>query len=317
MFKHRLISVFILVVILICGCAAPAQEPLSTDTQAPTGPPAEIVIRHHNLFPYGMVFDQAGDHFLISSATEGDINIVHDDGTLETFIADEDLQKTVGLEIDTQRNRLLVPYSDQEETECWLAAYDLDTRERLFLVNLSDLYPGESHASYDVAVDGDGNAYVTDFYAPVIYRVDPTGHASIFLEDDGLYYVNSIVYHPDGFLVFSAGGILYRCPLDHPEMILIHTPCEYLTGPGTGFTLDPEGRLIVINAGDMMKVGRLKSTDGWQSVTNDGFSMAFVSASPSTTALRDGDVYVLQSHWKEWFNGEDRDEFEIELVEFQ
>ena len=74
-----------------------------------------------------------------------------------------------------------------------------------------------------ITVDGAGNAYVTDSFSPVIYKIDPAGVATVFLTDDQFtgagINLNGIVYHPKGFLlaVKKNSGALYRIPLDDPR----------------------------------------------------------------------------------------------------
>jgi sugar lactone lactonase YvrE len=78
----------------------------------------------------------------------------------------------------------------------------------------------------DVAVDGQGNAYVTDTASARIWKVTPDGSQSFLLTDSPLLQapslsaalptLNGIVYHPDGYLLVghSSGGALYKVSLD-------------------------------------------------------------------------------------------------------
>jgi len=69
------------------------------------------------------------------------------------------------------------------------------------------LAPSGSDAFFanDVAVDNLGNAYVSDWYAKVIYKVTLDGKPSLFWKSEftGKGGPNGLDYHPDGYLLVS------------------------------------------------------------------------------------------------------------------
>ena len=113
----------------------------------------------------------------------GTVGIVKADGTYKAFAKDPLLISTVGMSADPDRNRLLVCVSDPGVSEktspktqkklARLVSFDLKTGKRQKSVDLDKLAPaGGEHFCNDLAIDGDGNAYVTDSFSPIIYRVD-------------------------------------------------------------------------------------------------------------------------------------------------
>lgn len=75
-----------------------------------------------------------------------------------------------------------------------------------------------------MAVDGQGNAYVTDAKDSKIWKVDVNGKLVSTIESplftppgwyNNLVALNGIVYHPDGFLVVihTFSGFLYKIDL--------------------------------------------------------------------------------------------------------
>jgi len=81
----------------------------------------------------------------------------------------------------------------------------------------------------DVAVDEEGNAYVTDAKASKIWKVDVNGKlvntiTSPLFTPPGWYNnivaLNGIVYHPDGFLVVihTFSGYLYKIDLTNGDV---------------------------------------------------------------------------------------------------
>ncbi len=196
------------------------------------------------LQPEGVEWDADNGRFLVGSLTQGTIYSVtpHDDGTADIapFIEDKDLKSTVGLEIDHVNNRLLVVNSGASAFGggpggAGLAAYDLETGERAYLVDFTSLYKSKTHFANDVAVDDEGNAYVTDTFAPVLYKVTPEGEASVLIEDKLLtnpnFGTNGIVYHPNGYLIVANSGdqALVKVTLDSKPTV---TPIKLETPLG-------------------------------------------------------------------------------------
>lgn len=81
----------------------------------------------------------------------------------------------------------------------------------------------------DVAVDEQGNAYVTDAKASQIWKVDVNGKlvntiTSPLFTPPGWYNnlvaLNGIVYHPDGFLIVihTFSGYLYKIDLTNGDV---------------------------------------------------------------------------------------------------
>ncbi|KAL1142814.1 hypothetical protein V6Z11_A11G120400 [Gossypium hirsutum] len=129
-------------------------------------------------------WDDQGRRFLVSFL-EGGVGEIHvpqnytRDVVLQevTVVKDSDLTGNAsnGIALDRPRNRLLVAVADVLGNRySGLAAYDLSTWKRLFLTKLSG--PGdEKSMADDVAVDADGNAYVTDVKGSKIWKVGVDG----------------------------------------------------------------------------------------------------------------------------------------------
>ena len=84
-----------------------------------------------------------------------------------------------------------------------VATYDATTGAPRAYYDLSSLDPG-AHLANDLVLDARGNAYVTDSFAPVIYRIDTKGHASIFARDARFktgegFNLNGIAMHRGGY----------------------------------------------------------------------------------------------------------------------
>ncbi len=285
-------------IILAQGCSSEAK---SGDMMGDV-----ITIERMALFPEGIEYDAGQDRFLVSSLGEGTIFEVSGDGEPTPFIEDPDVASSVGIQIDAERNRLLVVSSNtflfMDPTlpfNAELAAYDLETGERLFFTDLAALSEDAPNVANDVAVDADGNAYITDSLSPVIYKVDVDGEASIFWEDElfdgeGAPRLNGITYHEDGYLLAPVDGGLYKIPVDDPAAmteVILDAPIP----AADGIILHPDGRLIAVQ-GQLATVTALESNDEWATASTVGIAQTDPMGTATTAAIRDDEVYVVYSH---------------------
>ncbi|KAJ7973059.1 Calcium-dependent phosphotriesterase superfamily protein [Quillaja saponaria] len=233
--------------------------------------------------------------------------LVPEDHSPETILQEVPLVKdadlagnsSLGIVIDRPTNRLLVAYADVIGNRYGaVAAYDLSTWKRLFLTQLSG--PSDEKAlTDDVAVDAEGNAYVTDAKGSKIWKVGADGkllsiiRSPLFTPKEWyktLVALNGIVYHPDGFLivVHTFSGNLFKIDVAKEEVKLI----KIAGGPlffGDGLELLSPTKLVV--AGNPS--GRLvESSDGWETA-----SLVKTFSGPkhrlaTAATVKDGKVYL-------------------------
>ncbi|PJJ58593.1 hypothetical protein [Hymenobacter chitinivorans] len=284
----------------------------SDDDETPTTPanPAKITVPQAALSPEGVQYDEANKRFLVSSRTKGQIGTVKDDSTYAVLADNAQLISTIGLNLDAGRNRVLVAVSDaggnssrtSAATLRKLAAVASFNATTGALISYTDL--GSKAATYtqhfanDIAVDGQGNAYITDSFAPVIYKLDLQGNATVFLENaefsgGGGFGLNGIVYHPDGYLLVAktSDGSLYKVLLSNPVLFTKVAVSQSLTGADGLLLFDPQTLLLV--SGGQSTVFRLTTTNNWTSAAESG-KFATGAVSPTTITRRTpADAYVL------------------------
>ncbi|TFZ66543.1 hypothetical protein E4631_11035 [Hymenobacter sp. UV11] len=277
--------------------------------------PAAITFTQAGLYPEGTQYDDQQAHFLVSSQTAGRIGQVMDDGTYASFADDPQLISTIGLNLDAARSRLLVAVSDPgynaarttAATKGKLAAlaiFNRSTGAKTGYVDLGGLRPAyAAHFANDIAVDDQGNAYVTDSFAPIIYKVDVQGVATVFLENAALaapagkFGLNGIVYHPNGYLLVAKSdeGALIKVPLANPNSF------SKVTLTGVDLTNDDglqllDNTTLLASCNSQGKVYRVVTTNDFSSVSASG-SFATGAVYPTTLARRGGVAsYVLASH---------------------
>jgi sugar lactone lactonase YvrE len=286
--------------------------------------PERIVVAQPGLYPEGIEWDGNHRRFLISSAADGSVTSVGDDGIATAFASGEGLTSTLGTYLDTDRNRLLVTGADfaalddvARPGEAKLAVYDATSGHRLQLIDLADLVPHQRHLANDVTVDDAGNAYVTDSFTPAIYKVTPAGEATVMIVDPRLASptptgigLNGIQYHPGGYLLAAVAGAnkLLRIPLDNPAgMTEVQLPEPISID---GITLEPDGN-VVVAAPFTPAVIRLTSRDDWMSTQIVDRMTVAATDTTTNTAIRDGVVYALNAHFAQMDGPQPVSAFEI------
>ncbi|KAM7495797.1 hypothetical protein LguiA_020211 [Lonicera macranthoides] len=206
---------------------------------------------------------------------------------------------SLGLIIDRPRNRVLVAVGDVFGNRySALAAYDFTSWKRLFLTQLSGSGPEKTFAD-DVAVDAEGNAYVTDVKGSKIWKVGPTGEyldtitSPLFTPKEwykNLFALNGIVYHPNGYLlvIHTFTGNLFKINMKDNEIKLVKLPDGPLSF-GDGLELLSSTKLLV--AGNPA-TRLVESTDDWESARVVGKSPGLSHRIATATTVKDGKVYV-------------------------
>ena len=176
----------------------------------------------------------------------------------------------------------------------------LSSLEKLTRLNLGD----EKTFADDVAVDEEGNAYVTDAKGSKIWKVSVEGRllstikSPLFTPKEwykNLVALNGIVYHPDGYLlvIHTFTGNLYKIHLNHRGEPEEHVKLvKLLTGSlqfGDGMELLSRTKLAV--AGNPS--GRLVETsDGWETASVVAKFWGPMHRLATSATVKDGKVYL-------------------------
>jgi sugar lactone lactonase YvrE len=271
---------------------------------AADAPATLITLKAPGSLPEGIEYDTKNKRFLVGSLSEGTVYTVASDGTRKPFIQDPDLKSSVGIEVDEERNRLLVANSDssvfrgQGPGQAKLGIYDLTSGKRIAMVDLTSAGPtdAKSHFANDLTVGKDGSIYVTNSMARVVYKVDPKNAVSILLPNSfgaGQVMLNGIVFHPSGYLLVadSMAGDIYKVPLSNPASFTKVKLSEPVTG-ADGIVWHPDGSLIVVRNDASKSVIALKSTDDW--ATAKVGARGQFGTQGTTAAVNENGVYVVQ-----------------------
>lgn len=293
---------------------SPPPAPAAAPAPAPAPPPAPaaatggtITAERGGFIPEGIEYDEDNGRFLTGSLAEGTIFVIERDGRVVPFVMDEELVSSVGIEVDEDRDRLLVAnsnsavFADQNAAgHAKLGVYHLMTGERLAMVDLGAAIGGDArHFANDVTVDGEGNAYVTDSFANAIYRVTPDYQASVLhrftdLAQDDL--LNGIVYHDGGYLLVAAGQKIFKVPVTNPAGTTEVNVSEPIGGQD-GIVLTRDGRLVVTsNSATEPRLVAFRSNDNWMSAERAGVA-TLTGGAATTVAVVGDELWAVHPHF--------------------
>ncbi|WP_460913771.1 gluconolaconase [Spirosoma areae] len=255
-------------------------------------------------YPEGIAYSAQLDRFVVTSLTQGKIGTVDVDGNYADLITAPELISGVGVKVAD--GRIFVCNGDQGASSkstpqttnklAELLVFTLNSRQLERRIDLDDLYASPRHFANDLTIQPDGTVYVTDSFAPVIYKVLPTGQASVLVNDSRFssiaFGLNGIVYHPNGYLIVAqtGAGKLYKVDLQNGNAISEVGGLPSL--PGDGLTL-LNGDLYVVT-GSGSRVAQVRSTDNWQTASivkfdADGYFQA------TTNVAVNGSIYTLNA----------------------
>ena len=129
---------------------------------------AFLALPGDSLYPEGVAAAGNGDLF-VTGFGNGSILKITDGETVEVFKAsgEDGLSSAVGLQVDEARGRLWVANFTAEGATSDLKVYNVASGE--LLASLADP-DDDPHFFNEIALDAEGNAYVSDTLAPIIWR---------------------------------------------------------------------------------------------------------------------------------------------------
>jgi len=300
--------------------------------------PDSITIKNLAQNPEGIEFDKKDNTFLLSSLNALPISKVSLDGSFKAFSSGEKFPlSSAGLQIDAKRNRLLVAgfngtelFDNNPATKgtAHLRIYNLETGVIEKDINLSSLAPDASaYFANDIAVDNEGNVYISDWYAHIIYKVDLEGTPSVFWTNDtGIASgPNGLDYHPDGYLLVSILNVnekfvyadygLVKIPVNDPKSTkLVEISNSGYTG-FDGMVINAKGNVVGVTNNGTSPGGNmfieLSGENDWKSAKV--INSKAITASTTLAITPDNKQYVINQD----FSNDSAKTWTIERIEFK
>jgi len=309
--KNSLMSVAALSVLTLISTAC-------TTASSSIALPSSIMVNGVAQNPEGIEYDKNDHTFLLSSLNAAPIIKVNTDGTFKAFTSGEKFPlSSAGLQIDYKHNRLLVAgfngmelMDKKPETKgiSFLRVYNLKTGVLEKDINLSHLAPHASaYFANDIAVDDAGNAYISDWYAKVIYKVDLSGKATLFWRNETVISggPNGLDCNSDGFLLVSllnvnAKGLysdygLIKIPLEKPSSVQVVTISDSKFSGFDGMVINEKGNVIGVSNNQKTPGGNtlleLSTQDNWKSAKV--LNVKAIKASTTVAITPENDNYVI------------------------
>jgi sugar lactone lactonase YvrE len=269
-----------------------------------------------SLYPEGIDYDFNNNRFIVGSLYNAEVFTMTLDGKLSLFIKETNLNTLTGVFTDEIRNRLIIvggdiglskksaPKGASAGQTAAAEIYDLATGKLIRTVDLKPLTPNAGAVANDVAVDEDGNIYITDSFSPDIYKIDRNYKSSIFSTSElftnpaGSFGLNGIVYHPDGYLLVAKtdNAKLFKVSIANPTQITEVKGMSFKSPDGLEWAKDY--KLIIAGdatAGDG-KAYTFSSNNNWESATLASEMNIGKDEFPTTVALApNGEVYVVSA----------------------
>lgn len=287
--------------------------------------------------PEGIEFDKNDNTFFLSSLNAGPIIKVNLDGTFKLFTSGEQFpMSTAGIQIDNKRNRLLVAgfngtelYDQDPSTKgiSNLRIYNLKTGVLGKDINLSSLVPdAPAYFANDIAVDNNGDIYITDWYAGVVYKVDMEGNASVFWKNEtGIASgTNGIDYHSDGYLLVSLVSVnekglyanygLVKIPVNDAKSAKVVAISDSGFTGFDGMVIKENGNVIGVTNNGTAPGGNtlieLSSSNGWESAKI--VNSKSITASTTVAVTPDNKNYTINQD----FTQPMKENWTIEQIKF-
>ncbi|MEE9430706.1 MAG: hypothetical protein V3V16_06665 [Melioribacteraceae bacterium] len=298
----------------------------SCKTDGQTKSPDAIVIEGVAQNPEGIEYNKNDNTFLLSSLNAAPIIKVNHNGTFKPFTSGEKFPlSTAGLQTDYKRNRLLVACFNGTELmdkdpatkgTAFLRIYNLVTGVIEQDINLSFLAPdANAYFANDIAIDKDGNAYISDWYARVVYKVDLDGNPSIFWSNEtGLPSgPNGLDFHSDGYLLVSILNVndkglysdfgLVKISLSDPKSAKIVNISDTNFSGFDGMVINNKGNIVgVTNSGTSPGGNMLIELSGkkdWESA--EVINSKAITASTTVAVTPDNKYYVINQDFSNNF----------------
>ncbi|GAB2902221.1 hypothetical protein [Streptomyces mayteni] len=305
--------------------------------------PGVIEVEGPNVFPHSLDHDAESNTFLAGSLSQGRVFAFGPDGQVSTLVDDPELVSAQAVNIDRERNRVLVSNVDYGTAErsnpeapfrvAGVGSYDLETGEQDWCVDLTAITnDGRPHLIADVTVAPDGTAYAVDQLTPTVFRIDPEGNASIlvrsdllqgtldipdFLNDVGMSAVEWV--EGDQLIIAMADGSLVRVPVRSPEDARPVELSSPLSSPAAGMRLLEDGSIVAVSSGlltgEPARIQRVEPGDGWEEATVSVTDTVENPVTSDVTAGPDGTTFALSGGLADLLAGQPNDGFSLTPVD--
>ncbi len=290
-----------------------------------------IVFHAQDLFPEGITALPDGSGFLVTSLKKGRIGKVDWQGNYSVLVDDAHLISALGVKVDARRGWIIVANGDpgvsekrdeflQAGTVAGLGIYQLDDGKLVQYIDLAAVAAdGDAHIANDLVIAPNGDIYVTDSFAPIIYKVDSQLQASVFARHAELWSgegfgLNGLVYD-EGYLVvlkYNSGELFRISARDGNDVRRVDLP-QKLPGADGATLLD--GKLYITASqsaqAEAKRLYLLSGRENWSSAELLAAEDISSLTTPTTNTSVGTTIYYIDAKLDTLFGGGTADDFTI------
>ena len=214
-----------------------------------------------------MVYYPAKKKFIVSSASQGQLGYLDDNGKYDLLIKNVKLTGASRMLIKNDFLYVLTSKLNSSEpgklTQSHLVKLNLKKNIIVSNTSFGKLQTAAANTSTDLTVDDMGTIYIIDDVAAVIHRVKADGTSSVLLENKLLSKAKSLIYHANGYLLVAVDKDLYKINLADNNFTRIYL--EAGLDEINTLHFSPDHLLILAEGGVVNKVHILNSNNSWAS----------------------------------------------------
>ena len=175
-------------------------------------PEIAFTIKERDLFPEGIAHDAADGSFYVSSIFKNKIVKISSKGNVEDFTKSnaDGLEQVLGMKIDSKGMLWACNNPPDYDTLRKFSNIHVYDTKRKALFKRFQISDGKSHLFNDLAIASNGDVYVTDTNAGMLWVIKQGANdIEAFTKPGSLPWANGIVLMPDGkqLLVCTGGGL--------------------------------------------------------------------------------------------------------------